>query len=40
MITQLKASGFNTSLDSFYVTTEPPDAIDTGKLPSRQVTLQ
>jgi hypothetical protein len=40
MIMQLKASSFNTPLDSFYVTTERPDEIDTGKPPIRQVTLQ
>jgi hypothetical protein len=41
MAHQLRAHGFNISPDCFYVTTERPDEIDTGKpLVSNRVTLQ
>jgi hypothetical protein len=40
MLPQLQANGYNTPPDCFYVTTERPDDIDTGKPPARHVTLQ
>jgi len=40
MAHEFRTHGFNISPDCFYVTTEPPDEIDTGKPPARRVTVQ